>query len=86
MKNRNKIKTFKILKPEFLKWNCLRNEMFHFVSTLLRYVMVEVIESEWNNFFHEELPKAKDFDEIIAIHEKFLNNVLKRAIFSQGKN
>lgn len=33
--------------------------------------MLEVIESSWKNF-NDELEKAKDFNDIIETHEKFV--------------
>ncbi len=59
------------VRQEFLKCNILRNEMSHFVNNLYNYMMVEVIEGTWNNFFGN-LDQAIDFNDIIMKHEKFV--------------
>lgn len=40
---------FKDLELNFLRCNSIRNEMHHFISNLLNYLMLEVIEFSYQN-------------------------------------
>jgi len=63
------------------KCNILRHEMIHFVSNLLNYIMIEVIEGAWINFA-EKLKNAKDLNEVIDEHQVFVNQILDRALLT----
>lgn len=43
--------------------------------------MVEVIETAWKNF-NETLEKIRDFKDIIEAHEKFVQEILERALLT----
>jgi len=42
-------KDFKDLELNFLRCNSIRNEMKHFISNLLNYIMLEVIDFSYLN-------------------------------------
>lgn len=55
--------------------------MLHFILNLFEYIMVEVIETAWKNF-NETLEKIRDFKDIIEAHEKFVQEILERALLT----
>jgi len=63
------------------KCNLLRNEMNHFVGNLFNYLMVEVVEGAWTTFM-EEVQQAKDLDEMIGYHEKFVTSILEKGLLT----
>jgi len=63
------------------KCNLLRNEMIHFIGNLLNYLMYEVIQSSWERFT-EGLRDAQNLDQIIKLHEDFVNSMLEKALLT----
>jgi hypothetical protein len=61
----------------------LRNEMIHFVSNLHSYIMFEVLESSWTQF-ESDLQEAKNLDEIIEAHDRYLNAVTAKTLVGDG--
>lgn len=55
--------------------------MFHFVSNIHNYIMVEVLESGWK-VFSDQIETAKDLDELIKYHQQFLDSILDKALLS----
>lgn len=69
------------LKPYLHRCQLLRHEMTHLVSNIMNYIMVEVVESAWNEFL-EEANAANDLDELNKIHAGFLTKILDRALLN----
>jgi gamma-tubulin complex component 3 len=61
----------------------VRHKIAHFVSNLVGYLMVEVIESGWSEFV-ESTAKLADMDQLIEAHSAFLNRLVNRAFLSQN--
>ena len=62
----------------------LRHEMIHFITNLSSYMQVEVLESAWKTFT-DELNVAENLDEIRIIQEKFIEEILDKALLSQAR-
>jgi len=45
------------MKDKFHKFNLAHHEMVHFVSNILNYIMVEVLQSSWK-IFQDEIKQA----------------------------
>eukprot|EP01018_Ginkgo_biloba_P005129 Gb_19455 [translate_table: standard] len=60
----------------------LRNEMNHFVTNLQYYIMFEVLEYSWADFL-DEMEEARDLDELIAAHEKYLNSIVEKSLLGE---
>ncbi|KAH9321324.1 hypothetical protein KI387_015963, partial [Taxus chinensis] len=60
----------------------LRNEMNHFVTNLQYYIMFEVLEYSWADFL-DEMEQARDLDELIAAHEKYLNSIVEKSLLGE---
>ncbi|OWM78975.1 gamma-tubulin complex component 3 [Punica granatum] len=60
----------------------LWNEMNHFVTNLQYYIMFEVLEVSWSNFSHE-MEVAKDLDDLLSAHEKYLNSILEKSLLGE---
>merc|ERR1719483_824249 len=54
----------------------LRMKMMDFLKSILYYLMDEVIEPNWLEFF-KDIKRAKTVDEVINMHSEFLDKVLK---------
>ena len=65
--------------------NLIRHQMLHFVKTFFSYLMLEVIETEWNHFV-SSIEKVESLDEIIQRHEKFVENVLEKSMLSDHRD
>jgi len=63
------------------KCNLLRNEMIHFIGNLLNYLMYEVIQSSWERFT-DGLRDAQNLDQVIKLHEEFVNSMLEKALLT----
>ena len=61
----------------------LRHEISHFVTTLLSYLMVEVIEAAWKKL-SDSLQQAEDLDALMTLLRKFVEGIQERA-FLTGK-
>ncbi|KAI4319591.1 hypothetical protein MLD38_033173 [Melastoma candidum] len=55
----------------------LWNEMNHFVTNLQYYIMFELLEVSWSNFSNE-MEVAKDLNDLLAAHDKYLNSIFER--------
>jgi gamma-tubulin complex component 3 len=71
----------KDIELDFLRCNLIRNEMNHFISNLLNYIMLEVIESSYNNLT-DQLDEAMDLNHLIEIHEKFVLDILEKGLLT----
>lgn len=64
------------------KCQVLWDEMNHFVSNLQYYIMFEVLEESWSNFC-KELEAAKDLDDLLGAHEKYLYSILEKSLLGE---
>lgn len=60
----------------------LWDEMNHFVSNLQYYIMFEVLEVSWSKFCNE-MEDAKDLDDLLAAHEKYLNSIVEKSLLGE---
>lgn len=60
------------------KCQVLRHEILHFLTNLMNYLMVEVVESAWKEFL-EQLASVGDLDQLIETHKNFTESILERA-------
>ncbi|KAM7265131.1 hypothetical protein ACFE04_002814 [Oxalis oulophora] len=60
----------------------LWNEMNHFVTNLQYYIMFEVLEISWSNFSNE-MEAAKDLDDLLAAHEKYLHSIIEKSLLEE---
>jgi gamma-tubulin complex component 3 len=63
--------TSSALKKTFL----LGSQILHFINILSNYLMVESIESLWEDFY-SGISKSKDLDELINTHNTFVEGIL----------
>lgn len=57
-------------------------EINHFISNLQYYIMFEVLEISWSNFL-SELEVAKDLDDLLAAHEKYMNSIVEKSLLGE---
>ncbi|XP_043692732.1 gamma-tubulin complex component 3-like [Telopea speciosissima] len=60
----------------------LWDEMNHFVTNLQYYIMFEVLEVSWSNFSNE-MEAAKDLDDLLAAHEKYLYSIVEKSLLGE---
>ncbi|KAJ7975986.1 Gamma-tubulin complex component [Quillaja saponaria] len=60
----------------------LWDEMNHFVSNLQYYIMFEVLEVSWS-IFSNEMEVAKDLDDLLAAHEKYLHSIIEKSLLGE---
>ncbi|KDP24650.1 hypothetical protein JCGZ_25566 [Jatropha curcas] len=60
----------------------LWDEMNHFVTNLQYYIMFEVLEVSWSNFSNE-MEVAKDLDDLLAAHEKYLHSIVEKSLLGE---
>ncbi|XP_058078357.1 gamma-tubulin complex component 3 [Magnolia sinica] len=60
----------------------LWNEMNHFVTNLQYYIMFEVLEVSWS-YFVDEMEVAKDLDDLLVAHEKYLNSIVEKSLLGE---
>ncbi|GAV63976.1 Spc97_Spc98 domain-containing protein [Cephalotus follicularis] len=60
----------------------LWNEMNHFLTNLQYYIMFEVLEVSWSNF-SDEMEAAKDLDDLLAAHEKYLHSIIEKSLLGE---
>lgn len=60
----------------------LWDEMNHFVTNLQYYIMFEVLEVSWSNF-SDEMEAARDLDDLLTAHDKYLNSILEKALLGE---
>ncbi|ONM55356.1 Gamma-tubulin complex component 3 [Zea mays] len=64
------------------KCQVLFNEMNHFVTNFQYYIMFEVLEVSWARF-SDEMDAAKDLDDLLLAHDKYLNSILEKALLGE---
>ncbi|CAL0302507.1 unnamed protein product [Lupinus luteus] len=57
-------------------------EINHFISNLQYYIMFEVLEVSWSNFL-SEIDVAKDLDDLLAAHEKYLHSIVEKSLLGE---
>eukprot|EP00826_Nyctotherus_ovalis_P010389 TRINITY_DN12744_c0_g4_i1.p1 TRINITY_DN12744_c0_g4~~TRINITY_DN12744_c0_g4_i1.p1 ORF type:complete len:186 (+),score=34.29 TRINITY_DN12744_c0_g4_i1:351-908(+) len=82
MRSRKEFAALKELQGEFQRANGVRHEMVLFVTNLMNYIMIEVIETNWRIFI-KEVRKARDLDEIMRIHKKLIDTILEKLLLTQ---
>jgi gamma-tubulin complex component 2 len=60
---------------------CLRHRMLHFLQNFVYYVTLEVIGPRGHEL-ESWLDKAEDLDEVMELHEKFLDTCLKECLLA----
>nr|XP_043609048.1 gamma-tubulin complex component 3 [Erigeron canadensis]XP_043609049.1 gamma-tubulin complex component 3 [Erigeron canadensis] len=60
----------------------LRGKMNHFISNLQYYIMFEVLEVSWAKFC-EEMEASKDFDDLLAAHDKYLHSIVEKSLLGE---
>ncbi|KAG6504408.1 gamma-tubulin complex component 3-like isoform X1 [Zingiber officinale] len=60
----------------------LWNEMNHFVTNFQYYIMFEVLEVSWAHF-SEEMDAARDLDDLLAAHDKYLNSIVEKSLLGE---
>ncbi|XP_072983837.1 gamma-tubulin complex component 3 [Typha latifolia] len=61
------------------KCQVLWNEMNHFMTNFQYYIMFEVLEVSWA-CFSEEMDAAKDLDDLLIAHDKYLNSIVEKSL------
>ncbi|KAK3087994.1 hypothetical protein FSP39_013230 [Pinctada imbricata] len=62
------------------RMNILRMRLLYFVNSLHNYVMTRILHSTGMEF-KVEIEKAQDLDQMIAIHNKYVNTIYERCLF-----
>ncbi|XP_010668610.2 gamma-tubulin complex component 3 [Beta vulgaris subsp. vulgaris] len=78
LQNAVKMKLLSTLRRCQVLWD----EMNHFVSNLQYYIMFEVLEVSWSNFSNE-MEAAKDLDDLLAAHEKYLHSIVEKSLLGE---
>jgi gamma-tubulin complex component 2 len=60
---------------------CLRHRMLHFLQNFVYYMTVEVIAPRSHQLM-EDLQAAQDIDEVLLVHERFLDTCLKECLLA----
>lgn len=60
----------------------LWNEINHFITNFQYYIMFEVLEVSWSNFSNE-MEVAKDLDDLLAAHEKYLHSIVEKSLLGE---
>lgn len=60
---------------------CLRHRMLHFLQNFVYYMTLEVIGPR-SHELEEALTQAGDIDEVLALHERFLDTCLKECLLA----
>lgn len=69
------------LRPIIHKCTLSRGKMMHVVSNLCAFIMFEVLETAWATF-HDKISQANCLDDVIFAHNKYLDEILDRALLS----
>lgn len=65
-------------------WSYVRKthfKMFHFMTALQTFIYSHVIENEWKQLTASLCGSKVTVDEIIAMHEQYLSNIIMRVLF-----
>ena len=84
IKSENQLHHLRSMSQHRLKFNLMRHEMYHFVSNLYNYIMLEAIESAWKHF-KDQIAVAEDLNYIIETHDKFVEEVLDKALLKSDQ-
>lgn len=68
--------------PVALKVDALCAEMSHFLTSFKQFVNADVIESCWKTFASAAKENRDSFDELVAAHDVFLNDVLRLSLIT----
>ena len=60
---------------------CLRQRMLHFLQNFVYYMTVEVIKPR-DHEMQADMARATDMDEVMLLHEKFLDTCLKECLLA----
>ena len=80
-KDHQQMKEIRGLRKEVAPSHCLRHRMLHFLQNFVYYMTVEVF-SPRSHQLAEELEEANDIDEVLIVHEKFLDLCLKECLLN----
>ncbi|KAL6650995.1 hypothetical protein ACP70R_009920 [Stipagrostis hirtigluma subsp. patula] len=72
-------RSVKILGTPILRSSILCGNMLKFVNSLLHYLTFEVLEPNWH-LMYDRLQTARSIDEVIQIHDLFLQKCLKECL------
>lgn len=67
------------------KCNFIRHQMLHFLNTFLSYVMLEVVETEWEIFLRA-VHDAASLDDIVFSHREFIASVQSKVLLRDKAN
>jgi hypothetical protein len=73
---------FPNLLPILHKCTMGRGRMMYVINNLCAFIMFEVLESAWKTLL-EGLHGAKNLDDVIRVHDAYLNEILDRALLTQ---
>lgn len=65
------------------KISITRQSMTHFVTNLKNYLFFEVLEGAWK-LLHYQIDHALSLDDVIAAHNKYLQDVLHKSLLSES--
>lgn len=80
------MKKFQSLRRAMGPTYCLRQRMLHFMQNFIYYMMFEVIEPKWldmeNSIRKKSSPETQTVDDIIYVHNKFLDAALTECLLT----
>jgi gamma-tubulin complex component 2 len=79
-RNQQSLKELDVRKA-FQKSYVVRQKMLHFLQNFIYYMMVEVLEPNWHTM-SSRLKEAKSVDEVLYIHDSFLDNCLTQCLLN----
>ncbi len=59
--------------------------MIHFINTLSHHFIICVVEKHWAIFKRKLREKVKVFEDIISLHEEFLENCFSSSLLKEQK-
>ena len=72
------------LKGNFVQSFILRHRLLFFIQNYLYHCTIEVLEPNWHQF-NMDIKSANTIDEVIYLHNTFLDNCLKECLLTQNK-
>uniref|UniRef100_A0A336MC89 Gamma-tubulin complex component n=1 Tax=Culicoides sonorensis TaxID=179676 RepID=A0A336MC89_CULSO len=75
--NMNSERTIDLYRSSFI----LRQQMMNAIQNIEYYLMIEVIEPNWHLFF-QRLGKVKNIDDVLILHQDFLDHCLKNCMLT----
>ena len=64
---------------QFREGYALTQRMIHFAKNLVYYLSYEVLEMQWQSF-SKQLQSVTNFDEILKLHDNYLDQCLKESL------